>query len=260
MPLPQVNDRLKEVPAQALRTVFATIGQLLLVADRIRARAAGQIVGQRRGDSHPASGSGPGPCPGSATPPLQPRPSQPGQPRRLPRPHGGAHWIRRETSGCSTGAKNRTTRTCPASPGPFLKRLRPRHRPPSTRLLRLSQPSPPSPPYFFFFFLPRPSPPCSRRLFFFFFFFFFFFLLSPPCSRNEPALPGSAPSPPAAAVGEALPVSNYDQFSVPSLRARLRVLDADQVQTLLDYEKAHETRPAVITMFERRLTKLGEGN
>ena len=38
------------------------------------------------------------------------------------------------------------------------------------------------------------------------------------------------------------------------------MLDADQVQTLLDYEKAHETRPAVITMFERRLTKLGEGN
>ena len=60
--------------------------------------------------------------------------------------------------------------------------------------------------------------------------------------------------------GEALPVSNYDQLSVPSLRARLRVLDADQVQILLDYEKAHETRPAVITMFERRLTKLGEGN
>src|SRR5258705_13519741 len=45
MPLPQVNDRLKEIPAQALRTVFATIGQLLLVADRIRVRAAGQLSG-----------------------------------------------------------------------------------------------------------------------------------------------------------------------------------------------------------------------
>ena len=31
MPLPQVNDRLKEIPAQALRTLFASIGQLLLV-------------------------------------------------------------------------------------------------------------------------------------------------------------------------------------------------------------------------------------
>ena len=42
MPLPQVNDRLKEIPAQALRTLFATVGQLLLVADRLRAKAAGQ--------------------------------------------------------------------------------------------------------------------------------------------------------------------------------------------------------------------------
>ena len=45
-----------------------------------------------------------------------------------------------------------------------------------------------------------------------------------------------------------------------SLRARLRVLDAGQVQALLDYENVHESRPAVITMFERRLSKLGEGN
>ena len=58
---------------------------------------------------------------------------------------------------------------------------------------------------------------------------------------------------------EALPVPNYDQLSVASLRARLRGLDAGQVQTLLDYEKAHESRPAMITMFERRLIKLGEG-
>ena len=45
MPLPQVNDRLKELPAQALRTLFATIGQLLLVADRLRVRAAEQLSG-----------------------------------------------------------------------------------------------------------------------------------------------------------------------------------------------------------------------
>ena len=45
-----------------------------------------------------------------------------------------------------------------------------------------------------------------------------------------------------------------------SLRARLRVLDATQVHTLLDYEKAHEGRPAVITMFERRLAKLSDGS
>jgi hypothetical protein len=79
----------------------------------------------------------------------------------------------------------------------------------------------------------------------------------------EPAPAGLTPAesaaPPAPA-GETLPVPNYDQLTVASLRARLRVLDTTQVQVLLDYEKAHEGRPAVVTMFERRLTKLSEGS
>ena len=54
--------------------------------------------------------------------------------------------------------------------------------------------------------------------------------------------------------------AKYGVYPLLPLRARLRVLDAGQVQTLLDYENAHESRPAVITMFERRLTKLSEGN
>src|SRR6202035_5072750 len=45
MPLPQVNERIKEVPAQALRAVFAGIGQVLLVADKIRNRAVEQVSG-----------------------------------------------------------------------------------------------------------------------------------------------------------------------------------------------------------------------
>jgi hypothetical protein len=40
MPNPQVNDRIKEAPAVMLRAVFAGVGQLLLAADRVRARAA----------------------------------------------------------------------------------------------------------------------------------------------------------------------------------------------------------------------------
>ena len=75
MPLPQVNDRLKEIPAQALRTVFATIGQLLLVADRLRARAASQLSGTgeatatRPADQAPAAAPPPPPPP----PPAKPR-------------------------------------------------------------------------------------------------------------------------------------------------------------------------------------------
>src|SRR5215469_7793113 len=41
MPIPQVNDRIKEAPAVMLRAVFAGVGQLLLAADRVRSRAAG---------------------------------------------------------------------------------------------------------------------------------------------------------------------------------------------------------------------------
>ena len=37
---PQVTERVKEAPAQALRAVFSGIGQVLLVADRIKTRAA----------------------------------------------------------------------------------------------------------------------------------------------------------------------------------------------------------------------------
>ncbi|HEY7147777.1 MAG TPA: hypothetical protein VH637_26320 [Streptosporangiaceae bacterium] len=49
----------------------------------------------------------------------------------------------------------------------------------------------------------------------------------------------------------------YDGLSVASLRARLRNLDAGQVRQLLAYERAHADRPDVVTMFERRIAKLG---
>ena len=75
MPLPQVNDRLKEIPAQALRTLFATVGQLLLVADRLRARAAEQ---------HSDSGEG-----------TDATPSQEGRPARQARPAQKASPVRR---------------------------------------------------------------------------------------------------------------------------------------------------------------------
>lgn len=82
----------------------------------------------------------------------------------------------------------------------------------------------------------------------------------------EPAVPTAAevaepaPAEPAAAEpAAALPVAGYDQLSVASLRARLRVLDVAQVQTLLNYEKANQGRADMITMFERRIAKLEQG-
>lgn len=63
---------------------------------------------------------------------------------------------------------------------------------------------------------------------------------------------------PAAPTGE-LPVPNYDDLTIASLRARLRNLSADQVAQLVDYEKSHANRADVIQMFERRIAKLAEG-
>jgi hypothetical protein len=53
-----------------------------------------------------------------------------------------------------------------------------------------------------------------------------------------------------------LPIPGYDGLSVPSLRARLRSLNASQLRVLLEYEKSHEGRHDVVIMFERRITKL----
>ena len=57
----------------------------------------------------------------------------------------------------------------------------------------------------------------------------------------------------------ALPLPNYDELSIASLRARLRNLSADQLTVLIAYEKSHADRAEVITMFERRITKLALG-
>ncbi|HEY3682154.1 MAG TPA: hypothetical protein VGL93_03905 [Streptosporangiaceae bacterium] len=56
-----------------------------------------------------------------------------------------------------------------------------------------------------------------------------------------------------------LPIPDYDERTVPSLRARLRNLSADDVRRLLEYERAHAARDEVIGMFERRMTKITEG-
>ena len=60
MPIPQVNDRIKEAPVVVLRAVFAGIGQLLLTADKVRTKAAEQVW-------TPEQPAGPGPAGPSAS-------------------------------------------------------------------------------------------------------------------------------------------------------------------------------------------------
>ena len=80
-------------------------------------------------------------------------------------------------------------------------------------------------------------------------------------ANGRPPPPGEAgaPAPPAVAEltdASVLPVPNYDGLSLPSLRARLRYLDADQLRLLVRYERSHAGRADVVAMFERRLAKL----
>jgi hypothetical protein len=58
----------------------------------------------------------------------------------------------------------------------------------------------------------------------------------------------------------ALPIAGYDGLSLPSLRARLRNLDVEQLQVIVDHERIHANRADVVTMFERRIVKLNDGN
>jgi hypothetical protein len=145
MRVPQVSERVKEAPAHALRAVFAGIGQVLLVADRMRNR---------------------------------PQDTKPG---------------------------------APASP-------------------------------------PGQSPAPAAA--------------APPAPADAPAAPAEAPTALAeAAAGPAgaLPLANYDELTVASLRARMRVLDPAQLRTLIDYENSHAGRADVVGMFERRIAKIEAG-
>jgi hypothetical protein len=77
-----------------------------------------------------------------------------------------------------------------------------------------------------------------------------------------------APPEPVAVVSEttavpeaagALPLANYDELTVASLRARLRSLSNDDLNQLMTYERAHQNRPEVIKMFQNRLIKMTTG-
>ena len=287
MPLPQVNDRLKEIPAQALRTLFATVGQLILVADRFRARAAEQLSGSDESTATRPADQAPAEAP-PVTPPA-PRTAQAqdaesarwrsldktGNVRLL---HGNeeqdAEDLDASVTPSATGPSSPATAFSePVTPAPEPVPAPVEYTPtepvpavptpaesqpaepqpadpavPDPADLAVPQPAEPAVPDPADLAVPQPAEPAVQEP----------ADLAPIEAPAETAPDGPTTAEPAA--GAAPPIPNYDQLTVPSLRARWRGLDADGVQALLDYEKAHEGRPAVITMFERRLIKLSEGS
>lgn len=181
MPIPQVNDRIKEAPAVMLRAVFAGVGQLLLAADKVRSRAAGTSWPSDR---------------------TTPKGRAPAQPR----------WHTLDDT---------RSETVPLT----------RERAHSHNYSQQSSPVKPA-------------------------------VQDEPAAQDEPAVVPDEPAVqavstvPAAPAAAAPPLSGYDDLSLPSLRARMRVFDAATLRALLAYEKAHAHRDDVITMFERRLAKI----
>jgi hypothetical protein len=148
MRVPQVNERVKEAPASALRAMFAGIGSLLSVTDKIRSKPAPENVSETKPAAPKAAPSEPAASEATAVPETKETPE--------------------------------TTET----------------------------------------------------------------------TAPEAAAPESDEA--------ALPLPNYGELSIASLRARLRNLSADQLTVLISYEKSHANRADVISMFERRIVKLAD--
>jgi len=197
MRVPQVNERVKEAPAHALRAMFAGIGQLLSVSDKIRNKSA--------------------PAPASAG-------AETATPER----------VARETAAPETPAPETVASEAvvPATVTPEAEA--PEAEAPETVASETVTPE-----------AVVPEPVAAEPV-------------APEAEPEAAQAPAAAPVSAAAPAGE-LPLANYDDLSIASLRARLRNLSAEQLTQLIDYEKGHAARPDVITMFERRIAKLAEG-
>jgi hypothetical protein len=218
----QVSDRLKEAPAQALRAVFAGIGQVLLVADRIRTRAAEANRARSESAARPTRSAS-----------------------------NGAAALKDETRWRSldkTGNVRLLSADDLADDEPAdTPRAAAEEAPPQPGAAESLTEAPPAaqPPADL---LPAQEPATEE----------------PTTTAEEPAeeptVMAEEPAPEPTAAREAvLPLPNYDGLTVASLRARLRNLDSPQLRVLIDYEKAHAGRPDVVTMFERRIAKLENG-
>ena len=67
-----------------------------------------------------------------------------------------------------------------------------------------------------------------------------------PWSAEEHAIADAPTAPPPS-------VANYDELSLPQLRARLRAFTVAELEELLAYERATENRPSFVGMLTRRI-------
>jgi hypothetical protein len=255
MRVPHVSERIKEAPAQALRGVFAGIGQLLLYTDKLRNKAPfGQQVphapvpgASRAAPSRPAptesvpdrtAASAPADRDAAAEPAAPETPRTPKAPRSSRAP---------KTPRIPAAPKTPKTPKTPAA----ATEIRDFDKTGNVRLITGDE-------------VRADDQPSAAGE------------TAPAAAAEEPAVTAAEPEPAVAEAEEEAPASagetaagpahfapplpNYDELSIASLRARLRNLDVTQVRGLVEYEKGHAGRTDVIVMLERRIAKLEAGD
>jgi hypothetical protein len=210
MRVPQVSERVKEAPAQALRAMFAGIGQLLAASDKLRGKSATDEAAAEAKAAAPKTVTPETVTPETVTP----------------------ETVTPETVTPETVTPKTVT---PETVTP--KTVTPETVTPETVTPETVTPETVTPETV----TPETVTPEMG-------------------GGHVKLLPGdAAPAAAPAASTEALPLPNYDDLTVASLRARLRNLSADQLAQLVGYEKSHANRADVVQMFERRIAKLAEG-
>jgi hypothetical protein len=273
MRVPQVSERIKEAPAQALRGVFAGIGQLLLITDKLRNKASHQDVPQARTPAaseivtdttvtSPAD-QGAGTAPVDAAAAAAAAPSAPAAAAAAaaaaPAP-APAEAVAAEPAPAKPAVKARRTTAKPVTDKPVTakpsakpattKPVTPRRTAAKAAAAEAAESSGEA--------APKPPKRQSARN--------FDKTGNVRVLGDEADSPVASAAPAAAAAAEpvvaaepaaaAAPLPNYDELSVASLRARLRNLDVARVRQCAEYERAHAARAEVLTMFERRIAKL----
>jgi hypothetical protein len=250
-----VGDRIKELPMQAARLTVTGIGHLLLFGDRVRAEArqardsgvgealvrlrddAGRFVGKvadrvsggpPRVPRRPAAGQD-----APATPVAKPP-----EPGPAPATSGA---VQPEAAKSEVVKPEAAAPKAPPSPAPeAAEKTAPQAEKPATPKAKPAKPKAQPASDAAEKTVPRaPKPPAAETA-------------KPPASKASKSKPAASTGPQAAG----LPIPEYDERTIPSLRSRLRGLSAQQVSLLRDYELAHANRPEVIRMYDNRIAKL----
>ncbi len=226
---PQMSDRVKLGPTEALRAVFTAIGRIVMSADRTQERPA------RDGADHSGQAAPSGRAAG-----------RPGGRRSRGQAAPASRWRSLDETG---NVRLLSARDLDDGHGAARPEAAARADPTEPALgAEAHFASGPT--------VPAETPAAETNL----------GAESPPGAETPvlAASPLAAENPPAAetprlAESAGLPLASYDTLSLASIRARLRSLDAGQLRVLSDYERSHAERVDVLGMLERRIEKLETG-